>query len=37
MQVLKDLFQVGGDINGITFDVPDALWNDGNSYVLKTA
>lgn len=37
MQVLKDLFQVGGDINGITFDVADALWNDGNSYVLKTA
>ena len=37
MQVLKDIFQVGGDINGITFDVPDALWNDGNSYILKTA
>ena len=37
MQVLKGLFQVGGDINGITFDVPDALWNDGNSYILKTA
>lgn len=37
MQVLKNLFQVGGDINGITFDLQDALWNDGNSYVLKTA
>ncbi|HRP31512.1 MAG TPA: MBL fold metallo-hydrolase [Agriterribacter sp.] len=36
MQVLKNIFQVGGDINGITFDLQDALWNDGNSYILKT-
>ncbi|CAG4999328.1 hypothetical protein DYBT9275_02203 [Dyadobacter sp. CECT 9275] len=36
MQILKGLFQVGGDINGITFDQLGALWNDGNSYVLKT-
>lgn len=36
MQILKGLYQVGGDINGITFDAPGALWNDGNSYVLKT-
>lgn len=36
MQILKDLFQVGGDLNGITFDIPGALWNDGNTYVLKT-
>lgn len=36
MQVLKDLFQVGGDINGVTFDLQGALWNDGNSYILKT-
>lgn len=36
MQVLKNLYQVGGDINGITFDLQDALWNDGNSYILKT-
>jgi glyoxylase-like metal-dependent hydrolase (beta-lactamase superfamily II) len=35
MQVLKNLFQVGGDLNGITFDQQGALWNDGNSYVLK--
>jgi metallo-beta-lactamase class B len=35
MQVLKNLFQVGGDLNGITFDLQGALWNDGNSYVLK--
>ncbi|MFC5408183.1 MBL fold metallo-hydrolase [Larkinella bovis] len=37
MQILKNLFQVGGDLNGITFDQPGALWNDANSYVLKTA
>lgn len=36
MQILKNLFQVGGDLNGITFDEKGALWNDGNSYVLKT-
>lgn len=36
MQLLKNIFQVGGDINGITFDKQDALWNDGNSYILKT-
>ena len=35
-QILKGLYQVGGDINGITFDQPGALWNDANSYVLKT-
>ena len=37
MQILKGLYQVGGDINGLTFDQPGALWNDGNSYILKTA
>lgn len=36
MQVLKRIYQVGGDINGITFDVEGALWNDGNSYVVDT-
>lgn len=36
MQVLKNIFQVGGDLNGITFDAQDALWNDGNSYVIRT-
>ncbi|GAB3937862.1 MBL fold metallo-hydrolase [Larkinella terrae] len=36
MQILKNLYQVGGDLNGITFDQPGALWNDANSYVLKT-
>ena len=36
MQVLKDIYQVGGDLNGITFDLQGALWNDGNSYMIKT-
>jgi glyoxylase-like metal-dependent hydrolase (beta-lactamase superfamily II) len=36
MQILKGLYQVGGDINGITFDEPGALWNDANSYILET-
>ncbi|MCC5928829.1 MAG: MBL fold metallo-hydrolase [Cyclobacteriaceae bacterium] len=36
MQVLNNIFQVGGDINGLTFDEPGALWNDGNSYVIQT-
>ncbi|MGN6440087.1 MAG: MBL fold metallo-hydrolase [Agriterribacter sp.] len=36
MQLLKDIYQVGGDINGLTFDEPGALWNDANSYVIKT-
>src|SRR5690606_30627479 len=37
MQVLKNIFQVGGDLNGITFDLQGALWNDGNSYIIKTS
>ncbi len=37
MQILKNLYQVGGDLNGVTFDEKGALWNDGNSYVLKTS
>lgn len=36
MQILKNLYQTGGDLNGITFDLQGALWNDGNSYILKT-
>jgi glyoxylase-like metal-dependent hydrolase (beta-lactamase superfamily II) len=36
MQVLKNIYQVGGDLNGVTFDLQGALWNDGNSYILKT-
>lgn len=37
MQVLRGLYQVGGDLNGITFDEPGALWNDANSYILDTS
>lgn len=37
MQILKNIFQVGGDLNGVTFDQQGALWNDGNSYIIKTA
>jgi glyoxylase-like metal-dependent hydrolase (beta-lactamase superfamily II) len=37
MQVLKGLYQVGGDLNGITFDQPGAMWNDANSYILDTS
>ncbi len=36
MQILKNLYQVGGDLNGVTFDLQGALWNDGNSYILDT-
>jgi len=36
MQILKNIFQVGGDLNGVTFDLQGALWNDGNTYVIKT-
>lgn len=35
MQILKDLYQVGGDLNGITWDGMDAGYNDCNTYVLK--
>ncbi len=36
MQILKNLYQVSGDLNGLTFDVQGALWNDANSYLLAT-
>lgn len=36
MQVLRDIYQVAGDLNGITFDVQGAMWNDGNAYVIDT-
>jgi len=35
MQILKDLFQVGGDLNGITWAGFDAGFDDSNTYVLK--
>ena len=36
MQILRNLYQVGGDLNGITFDGVDAGYNDCNTYVIKT-
>jgi glyoxylase-like metal-dependent hydrolase (beta-lactamase superfamily II) len=36
MQLLKNLFQVSGDLNGLTWAGKDAGFEDGNSYVLKT-
>jgi len=36
MQVLRQLYQVGGDLNGVTWDGVDAGYNDCNTYVLET-
>ena len=36
MQVLKDLYQVGGDLNGVTWAGADAAYEDCNTYLLKT-
>jgi glyoxylase-like metal-dependent hydrolase (beta-lactamase superfamily II) len=35
MQVLKNIYQVGGDLNGITYDGKDAGYNDSNTYIIK--
>jgi glyoxylase-like metal-dependent hydrolase (beta-lactamase superfamily II) len=34
MQLLHDLYQVGGDLNGITWSGVDAGFEDGNSYAI---
>ena len=34
MQILRNLYQVGGDLNGVTWDGVDAGYNDCNTYVL---
>ncbi len=36
MQLLHNLYQVGGDMNGITWAGVDAGYEDGNSYILAT-
>lgn len=36
MQILRKLYQVGGDLNGVTFDGVDAGYQDGNTYVIDT-
>ena len=35
MQILRNLYQVGGDLNGVTWDGVDAGYQDGNTYVLQ--
>lgn len=35
MQILRHLYQVGGDLNGVTWDGVDAGYNDGNTYLLE--
>ncbi|HOT50074.1 MAG TPA: MBL fold metallo-hydrolase [Candidatus Hydrogenedentes bacterium] len=36
MQLLRGLYQVGGDLNGITWNGVDAGFEDGNSYAIST-
>lgn len=36
MQILKNLYQVSGDLNGLTWAGIDAGFDDANTYVLKT-
>ncbi len=36
MQILKNLYQTSGDLNGLTWAGVDAGFDDANSYVLKT-
>ncbi len=36
MQILKNLFQVGGSLNGITTVTDDADYSDCNTYILNT-
>lgn len=35
MQVLKDIYQVGGSLNGITWTGADASYDDCNVYIIK--
>jgi len=37
MQILKNLYQVSGDLNGLTWNGIDAGYTDCNSYILATA
>lgn len=34
MQIRNGIYQLGGDLNGITWDGVDAGYNDGNTYVI---
>lgn len=35
MQVLRNIYQVGGDLNGVTWAGVDAGYEDGNTYVVE--
>ena len=35
MQILRGLYQVSGDLNGVTWDGIDAAYHDANTYVLE--
>ena len=35
MQLLNNIFQVSGDLVGLTVDEPGAIWNDCNSYIVR--
>lgn len=37
MQLIKNFYQVGGSLNGITWTGQDASYDDGNTYILNTA
>jgi metallo-beta-lactamase class B len=36
MQLMKDFYQVGGSLNGVTWTGTDANYDDCNTYILKT-
>lgn len=36
MQILHGLYQLGGDLNGLTWDGVDEAFNDANTYLLAT-
>ncbi len=35
MQILKKLYQIGGDLNGLTWDGFDSGYNDCNTYIME--
>lgn len=35
MQLFHRIYQVSGDLTGLTIDVPGAMWNDCNTYLLQ--
>ncbi len=37
MEVLKNVYQVGGSLSGITYTTGDANYDDCNTYIMKTA